>query len=418
MPITRRVFMQSTFATALLAAVGRAAQPTASPQAKGKPMRILILGGTGFLGPAIVEDAKARGHSLTLFNRGKREKTKGTSFDDVEKIYGNRDPNKSADDADPTSPKGLSQLEALVKAGKKWDVVIDTSGFAPRIVKASADLLAPVAGLYVFISTISVYAANDKANEDESGALGTIADPTVETMGDHFENYGPLKALCEKAAETAMPGHVLNIRPGFIVGVRDDTDRFTYWPVRMSQDAQIIIPGEKTDPVQYIDVRDLAAFILNCSERKTTGVFNASSPAMPWSDIIDGCAKAVRSLNKEPGKQVWIPNKWLVEHGVHEGDMPIYVSPEGEDAAFHKRSVAKALAAGLTIRPAEQTCREILQWWPGEIERRIRVTKELKEQAERGGKPLSLPDPTQLRAGPSKDTLDELLKQWHTDHPG
>jgi 2'-hydroxyisoflavone reductase len=438
MPTTRRHFIQSTLAASLLSGMaGHAlAQPKPDPKpeskavpkpASGKKLNILILGGTGFLGPAIVEAAQREGHALTLFNRGQREKVKGTYFEGAEHLYGNRDPNKHADEAEDKlddatkakSAKGLAEVETAIKAGKTWDAVIDTSGYAPRIVKTSTTLLAPATKQYVFISTVSVYAKNDKPNEDESAELAKIDDPTIESMGADFHNYGPLKALCEKAAEEAMPGRVTNIRPGFIVGIRDDSDRFTYWPVRTSEGGELLTPGDPKDPVQYIDVRDLAAFVLTCIKNNTRGIFNATSPSMPWGGIITACVDAAKAVSpdKPAAKPVWVPNDWLASNGLPPGSLPIYIPPDGEDAGFHQRSVAKAVAAGMTIRPTIQTAKEILQWWPSEVERRVRVTKEMKEKAAKEGKPEpKMPDPTLFKPGiPVRAVNDDTLKKWHEE---
>jgi 2'-hydroxyisoflavone reductase len=423
MPTTRRRFIQSTLAAGLLSGMaGHALAQKSEPDPKttdpksSKKLRILILGGTGFLGPAIVEAALKDGHSLTLFNRGKHEKVKGTFFESAEHLYGNRDPEKNADEADDKSPKGLTQIEEAIKAGKTWDAVIDTSGFYPRMVKASAKLLAPAAKSYLFISTISVYKNNDKPGDDESAALATIADPTVETMGDKFENYGPLKVLCEKEVEKAFPAGATIIRPGYIVGVRDDTDRFTYWPVRASEGGELLTPGDAKDPVQYIDVRDLAAFVLRCLTTQTRGSFDATCPSTPWGSIVAACTDAAKAVKKTAATPVWIPNDWLAKNGLEEGALPIYIPPQGEYAGFHQRTVTKAAAAGMAIRPTVETCKELLTWWPAELERRAKVTKDMKDQAERGGKPIpQLGDPTQLRAGPPKATTDDLLKKWHEE---
>jgi len=430
MTTTRRRFIQTTLAAGILGGVHTAfaqRQPDPAPsKPASKKLRLLILGGTGFLGPAIVEAAQKDGHSLTLFNRGKREKVKDTFFKDAEHLYGNRDPNKHADEADDKlpegeakSPKGLSELEAAVKAGKKWDAVIDTSGFYPRMVKASAQLLAAAAGSYLFISTVSVYAKTDKPGDDESAALATIEDPTIEVMGDHFQNYGPLKVLCEKAVEDALPGRACTVRPGYIVGVRDDTDRFTYWPVRTSEGGELLTPGDPKDPLQYIDVRDLAAFVLRCITTGQRGSFDATCATMKWGDVIDACGRAAKATGKDPATPVWIPNQWLATNGLEPGSLPIYIPPEGEYAGFHQRNVSKALAAGMTIRPCVDTCTEILKWWPGELERRSRVTKDMKDQAERGGKPMpQMADPTKLRAGPPREKQDELVAKWKEEKSG
>ncbi|MFA6044578.1 MAG: NAD-dependent epimerase/dehydratase family protein [Phycisphaerales bacterium] len=425
MDSTRREFLGiSALALAAMAGgtlPGAFAAPALSRRAG--PLRILILGGTGFLGPAIVEAAKAKHYELTLFNRGKREKTKGTSFDGVEKLLGNRDPLKNSDEKDTESPLGLSQIEEAIKAGKTWDAVIDTSGYYPRIVKASGELLAKAAGQYVFISTVSVYAANDTPGADETAPTATIADPQAETMGAGMANYGPLKALCEQAAEGAFPGRTTNIRPGFIVGERDDSDRFTYWPVRASQGGDMLVPGSPTDPVQFIDVRDLAAFILTCIERKAFGVMNATGPVGggTWGQVIDACVAAAKPmLGDKPLTTTWVDAEFLAKNNVQiGGDFPIYIPPGGEDAGFHQRSIAKATAAGLKTRPALDTCREILAWWPGEIERRVRVTKEMQEAAAKAGEPApTMADPTKIRTGITPQREAELLAAYKATKSG
>jgi 2'-hydroxyisoflavone reductase len=189
-----------------------------------QPIKLLILGGTAFLGPAIVNAAVARGHTITLFNRGK---TNPQLYPELEKLRGDRN----------------GDLEAL--AGRQWDAVIDTSGYYPRVVKMSAELLAPNVGHYTFISSISVYRDFKTPDMTEAAPVGTIDDPTIEEITG--ETYGPLKALCEQAAEAAMPGRVANIRPGLIVGPRDRSDRFTYWPVRIARGGEVLCPGNGDD---------------------------------------------------------------------------------------------------------------------------------------------------------------------------
>jgi nucleoside-diphosphate-sugar epimerase len=424
MHTTRRRFIQSTAAAAIIGPMALAQrQPDPKPKPDSKKLRLLILGGTGFLGPAIVEQAQKDGHSLTLFNRGQREKVKDTFFKDAEHLYGNRDPKKHADEdedkegfeGEPKSSKGLTELEAAVKSGKKWDAVIDTSGFYPRMVKASAQLLAPAAASYLFISTVSVYKSNDKPGADESAELATIDDPTVETMGAQFQNYGPLKVLCEKEVEAAFPARACVVRPGYIVGIRDDSDRFSYWPVRTSEVGELLTPGDPKDPVQYIDVRDLAIFILRCITTNARGSFDATSPSMPWGNVISACVAATKGLGKNPAKPLWVPNDWLASNGLEPGSLPIYIPAEGEYAGFHQRNVGKAVAAGMTIRPCEQTCTEILNWWPGEVERRYKVAKERKDQGKRV-RPTDLE--RNLSAGPPREKQDELVKKWKDEKSG
>jgi 2'-hydroxyisoflavone reductase len=404
----------------VLAASARGAiahRPSAEPEspkpaAKGGGKSILILGGTGFVGPALLDAARARGHSVTLFNRGKTEKRKPGQFQDVEKLYGNRDPNLRADEADANSVKGLSALE-----GKKWDAVVDTSGYVPRIVKASAELLAGNVGHYVFISTISVYAENDKPNQDESAELGKLEDESVEDMGAMQQNYGPLKALCEKAAEAAMPGRVLNIRPGFIVGPNDPTDRFTYWPVRASKPdgygEEMLAPGDGSEPVQFIDVRDLAEWIVLCIEKKTTGVYNATGPerTLTFDEVIRASVKA----SNQQCKPVWVPTKFLQEMMVGIGsELPIWIPPIESYAGFHSRNCTKAIELGLKFRTPLETCRAILDWWPKELERRISVTKQMQDDAAKSGKPApQMGDPKVLRAGMKPTREAAVILAWN-----
>lgn len=419
---SRRGFLQASFAAGAAAALGLSAPAWVTPGTAvgdrgarhGGGLRILILGGTSFLGPAVTEAAKARGHSITTFNRGKTEKRMaGFIDDDVEKLYGNRDPNLQADEADPESPKGLASLE-----GKRWDAVVDTSGYYPRMVKASAELLASNVKHYVFISTVSVYAGNATANADESDPLATIADPTVESMGNQYENYGALKALCEQAAEAAMPGRVTVVRPGYIVGPGDPTDRFTYWPVRLDRGGEVLTPGAPTDPIQIIDVRDLGAFIVKLIEDGTMGNFNAVGPKKPqsWGEVLQAC----QSVAAKPSTLTWIPNSFLEENQTY---LPIWLPYGEETAGFHTRSNAKAIAAGLAFRPTATIARDILEWFPKEVERRVRVTNEMHAkavaEAKAAGKeaPASPPDPTQLRAGLPPAEEAELLKKWHEKQP-
>jgi 2'-hydroxyisoflavone reductase len=331
-----------------------------------KGLKILILGGTGFLGPACTEAAIAAGHTVTHFNRGRteaRRKERGRPSavpDGVEILYGNRDPEKTADDgkpdADAKSPKGLESLK-----GRTWDAVIDTSGYWPRHVKASAELLAPSVKQYVFISSVSVYAKNDKPGADETAPLSTLADPKIEDFGAQFENYGGGKAMAEAAAEAAMPGRVTNIRPGFIVGPRDTSGRYIYWPLRCRRGGEVLVPGSESDPIQMIDVRDLADFTIKAIEDGTTGVFNATGPEQPLTmrAFLEAVTKAAKSEN--PPTFTWVPMEFLAQSGIPVA-LPLYVPPSGETAGFHRVSIARALAKGLKFRSPEDTARTMLAW--------------------------------------------------------
>jgi 2'-hydroxyisoflavone reductase len=349
---TRRTILKAGLAGTALAAAGAslasgcgAAAPavTPSPTPLRKPKEpvsktILVLGGTGFLGPHIVEYARSRGHTLTLFNRGK---THTELFPELEKLHGDRD----------------GHLEALV--GRKWDAVIDTSGYFPRLVKASAELLAPNVGQYVFVSSISVYADPVPAHASESTPVATMPDPTVEDM----QFYGALKARCEQAAEAAMPGRVTNVRPGLIVGPGDPTDRFTYWPARLAKGGEVLAPGSGEDPGQLIDARDLGAWLVHAVETGTMGVFNAVGPAttMTMKDMLGACETAARGMAAPASTLTWVDTAFLEKMEVAPWmELPVWT---GGDPGFATIDAKKAIAAGLTFRPILDTARDTLTWW-------------------------------------------------------
>jgi 2'-hydroxyisoflavone reductase len=294
-------------------------------------MRLLILGGTKFLGRAIVEAALARDHDVTLFNRGQ---TNPELFPDVEKLRGDRDGD-------------LSML-----TGGSWDSVIDTSGFFPRIVRASAEALAESAAHYTFVSSISVY-ANLAEPPVESSPVGTLEDESVEELGDEFENYGPLKALCERAAKEAFGERTLIVRPGYIVGPHDLTERFVYWPRRVARGGTMIAPAPPERPIQFIDVRDLADWIVSMAERRAAGTYNATNEGVPMRDLLAAC----------PGEVdvAWLDDGFLVEQGMDESDLPLW-SADPRFGAVHEADVAKALGARLTFRPVGETARDTLEW--------------------------------------------------------
>lgn len=350
MSTTRREFLQQTAvagaaiaaAGGLVSALGSAARAADAPMGKaagGK--RLLILGGTAFLGPEVVEAAQKRGWTITLFNRGK---TNPGLFPDLEKLQGDR-----KDD--------LKSLE-----GREWDYVVDTSGYVPRHVTMSAELLRDKVKQYVFISTISVYGnAVPKVGTDENdpvAPLPTGADPEKVTG----MTYGPLKALCEQAAEKAMPGRVTNIRPGLIVGPGDPTDRFTYWPVRVAKGGDVLAPGTPEDPAQVVDVRDLAEFVVATLEQGAMGVYNATGPVggMPFGDMLAACRKAAGS----DAVFRWGDVQFLEEQKIGAWmDMPAWVPPIDDMAGFARIDVRKAVAKGLKFRPVEETARDTLAWW-------------------------------------------------------
>jgi len=367
MTISRREFIQWSAATTALAATGL--DLSVSP-AKVAPKRILILGGTGFLGPATIEIAQARGHQVTMFNRGK---TRPNLFPGVEKLHGDRDPKKG---------EGLKALEA-----GNWDAVIDNSGYYPRLVGASAALLAPRAKQYLYISSISAYKEPNPENGTEDAPLATLADPTVEDMGKEYANYGGLKALCEQVAQKAMPGRTAVIRPGYIVGPDDPSGRFAYWPVRFDKGGEVAVPGAPGDPVEIIDVRDLAAWLIHLVEEGTTGVFNACGPEkrLAWGSLVE----AFQKVGNPSAKPIWIPTEFMAKQ---EGiEFPIWAPYVGETRGFHTWRNDRAVKAGLRFRPALDTAKDTLAWY------------KTQEKLEKGRNKL---------AGPSADQEAKLIAAW------
>jgi 2'-hydroxyisoflavone reductase len=352
MPSRREFLQASVGAGAALSATGlTSGQPTVEPAPGG--LSLLILGGTGFIGPHIVATALARGHRITLFNRGR---TNPGLFPGLEKLVGDRDPHVGAG------------LKALV--GRSWDGAIDTSGYFPRLVGASAGLLADRVRQYVFISSISVYADNSIVDMDESGPLAELRDPTIEEFGDEFEHYGALKARCEQAAEGAMPRRVTNIRPGLIVGPGDNVPRFTYWPARVERGGEVLAPGVPTDPVQFIDARDLAEFVIKTLEEATTGVFNATGPNAPTNmgELLYGC----KAVTGGDAQFTWVDADFLEAQGIQPwSDMPVWLPPREGYEGFHRINIDKAIKAGLRSRPLAETVRDTLDWyhdWPADVE--------------------------------------------------
>jgi nucleoside-diphosphate-sugar epimerase len=365
MTTSRRQFLQFSLAAAALTACGTGMKALdGAPTAK---KHILVLGGTGFLGPAFVTAAQARGHTLTLFNRGK---TRPELFPDVEKLHGDRDPLKG---------EGLKALE-----GRSFDAVLDTSGYYPRMVRASAELLAPHVGQYIFISSVSAYAKNDTPGADESAETATLADPNVEDMGKNFENYGGLKRACEQATEKALGGRATLVRPGYIVGPEDRTDRYVYFPLRYDKGGEMLAPGSPEDPLQIIDVRDLAEWLVLLVERNTTGTFNAVGPEKPWT--MGEMFAACKEVTGKDTKLTWVPGEFLLKNGEDgEGALPIWAPAFGTYAGMHRRSNARAVKAGLRFRSPVVTTRDALAWFqalPEERRNKLRAGLPAEREAQ------------------------------------
>jgi 2'-hydroxyisoflavone reductase len=328
-------------------------------------MDLLIIGGTIFLGRYLVESALERGHRVTLFNRGQHNPE---LFPEAEKLRGDRD-------------GGLGAL-----AGRRWDAVIDTCGYVPRIVRASAEFLAGAADHYTFISSISVYAKLDRPGMDERADVGRLEDETVEQVTG--ETYGPLKALCERAAEEAMPGRTLIIRPGLIVGPHDVSDRFPYWPRRIARGGEVLAPGHPGVLTQIIDVRDLAEWTIAMVERRATGIYNATGPAAPLTmgEVLEAC----RQVTGSDARFTWIDDAFLLEQGVGPWmELPLWVPEEPDSAGFSAVDCGRAIGAGLTFRPLGDTVRATLDW------------------------DASRPADTTYRAGLAAKREAQVLAAWH-----
>jgi 2'-hydroxyisoflavone reductase len=330
---TRREVLQIGASVAANAAI-----PTALATAS-KTKTILILGGTGFIGPHLTQEALRRGWKVTHFNRGKRS---ADGVADVETLLGDR--------------KG--QLDAL--RGRKWDVVIDDTGYIPKFVKISADLLAPNVGYCLFISSISAYASFAKPN-DERSPTGKLSNPDIEEVTN--DTYGPMKASCEQYSAEAFKGRISIVRPGYIVGPLDSTDRFTYWPVRASKGGEMLAPGTPRDPIQIIDVRDLAAWMMKLVESRSTGYFNAVSPpgAFTMGDLLTA---SQRATPKAATAVTWVSEDFLEAHWkAEELDLPPWSPMKGDMAGASLTSAKPAMKTGLRCRPLQETVRDTLAWF-------------------------------------------------------
>jgi 2'-hydroxyisoflavone reductase len=301
-------------------------------------MRILIIGGTRFLGRHLVESALARSHEVTLFNRGK---SNPGLFPQLETILGDRE-------------QDVDKLK-----GRIWDAVIDVAGYVPRIVHLSAEILNENVSRYVFISSISVYDNFSKVGIDETYPVGKIEDETVEEVtGD---TYGPLKALCERVVQDIYGERALIIRPGLIVGPHDPTDRFTYWPVRVARGGDVLAPQKPEATIQVIDVRDLSAFVIKLIQENASGIYNATGP--DYELTIGRLLDVSKQVSASTANFRWASVDFLNQNKVEPwSDMPAWIPDDEEGIGFSRVDVSKAIDAGLKFRPLEKTVRDTLAW--------------------------------------------------------
>ena len=358
--------------TATAAAVAAGGVPKAfaeghEPGIRSSTLKILVLGGTGYIGPHMVREALRRRHNVTLFNRGK---TNSALFRDLELLVGDRN-------------NGLDALK-----DRNWDAVIDNSGYVPRHVTDSARLLSPSVSHYAFVSSISAYASFTGAN-DEDSPLATMPDESVEEVTGG--TYGPMKALCEQRAVTEMgEDRVTILRPTYICGPGDHTDRFSYWPVRTMQGGEMLWPGTPQDKIQIIDVRDFANFVVDAVEQRISGTYNTVTPAGSYSmGELLADSMAVTGMTVDP---TWVSAEFIEAQNLAErGALPIWSPPTGEYAGVAYVNGERATARGLKNRPIKETARDVISWW-----------KTLPEQRTQ-----------KVRAGPSAEREAEVLSLWH-----
>src|SRR5213594_2853701 len=361
--MNRRRFLKMCTASAVAL---RATSTSLFAEKTVKPMRILVLGGTGFTGRYQVRYALSRGHKVTTFNRGKTHP--GESPDEVEQLIGDRN----------------GQLDAL--RNRQWDVVIDDPTTLPAWVRDAAQILKGNVERYVFISTVSVYSDTGQG-VDEKAPLAKYdgPDPYKETIeavkASGYKTYGPLKALSEHEVEKWFPGKALIIRPGLIVGPGDPSDRFTYWPVRIDRGGEVLAPGKPSDPVQFIDARDLAEWTIRMVENRETGTYNATGPAKPL--VIGGMLDETKAAMKSNATFTWVAEYFLTQQKVEPwSDMPVWT---GKESGLARAKIGRALSKGLTFRPLADTARDTLAWFkslPQERQSKLRAGLTPEREAE------------------------------------
>ena len=297
-------------------------------------MKLLVLGGTKFFGRATVEAALARGHQVTLFNRGE---TNSELFPDTEKLRGDR----------------TEDLSALT--GREWDAVVDPSGYVPAVVRASAERLSGQTGYYLFVSSLSVYADRSKPMV-EGDALEQLGEMPDDRLLEDYSNYGALKALAEQAVAETFPDAHANVRPGLIVGPHDPTGRFTYWPHRVARGGAVAAPAPPDDRVQFVDVRDLAEWIVGLCEQRANGEFNAVNDGVAWSDLLETC----KDVTGSDARFVWIDGRFLLDQEIGQWmELPLWIEDES-DKGLHRADITRAKATGLSSRPLADTIQATL----------------------------------------------------------
>lgn len=340
---------------------------TKQPSAR-KPLRLLILGGTSFIGPPQVRYALERGHRVTLFNRGQ---TNPGLFTNVEQLRGDRN----------------GDLESLT--GKTWDVVIDNSASDPKWVRLTAQLLKGSVDRYFYVSSRSAYSDTSRIPMTAAAPVFTHETARVKP-GQTNLPYGLRKALSEKEAQDAFGTRTVIVRPGLIIGPGDDTDRFTYWPVRIAGGGEVLAPGDPSDPVQIIDARDLSEWMIRMAENGTTGVFNGVGPATPrpMAELLYG----IRAVTTAETTFTWVDTEFLSAHKVRPySDLPVWMPPRDGRQGFARFDLTPEIKAGLTFRPLAVTTRETLDF---------HFSRPKERQAK-------------LEAGVTPEREKEVLAAWH-----
>jgi 2'-hydroxyisoflavone reductase len=380
----RRQFLQASIAgsAALMTGCVESDIETVEPVVAemNRPLKILILGGTGFIGPHKVREALRRGHEVSLFNRGR---TNRKLFPDLELLVGDRD----------------NGLDALV--GRKWDAVVDNSGYVPRHVRDSTRLLSSAVSHYIYVSSVAAYAAMsgnltaadyhdvDMPNAEYDSPLVTMPDETVEEVSS--ETYGPLKVLCERAAtEEIGEDRITILRPTWVAGPGDKSDRFTYWPVRMSRGGEMLVPGDPVDQIQIVDVRDMATFVVDSLEQKITGIYNMVNPPGTYSmgQYMADC----QAVTAGDATLTWVDEAFVEATGLYaSGDLPVWGPVSGDTRSDAIVNGDRSFANGMKTRPPRETIRDTMVWW-----------KTLPEDRRNN-----------MRAGMSAEREAEMLAAWH-----